>query len=439
MASRTKDAPEKNTRSLLKTVLLFILHQWLLLGMGVACLLAYFFPSVASHGGIIRAEYTILYAAVAIIFLVSGLSIPRDKLLTHVRNWRLHLLVQGFSYLFVPALMVALVQLIHATDNKGNIDDAILAGFTLLSCLPTTISSNVVMTRAAGGDEAAALVEVLVANIMGPFVTPGWTVTLLPKDRVFDPWRDGADGNLTEMYREVFQELGLTVLLPLIVGQVVRWTFPERTAWAVQRFYLGKISTACLILLVWCSFSTCFSTDALSSLSTPSILLTVFLNVALYLTFTVLCFTLCRPPKRLRTNRRFLRHILPPIPPGETIAICFCGPAKTTGLGIPLLYAMYKGGDMARNAKTSVPVILYTTEQIFCAHFMVRLFRRWLRRMEGKAGDRDREAGTAPEGEAASVDENDSPGAVEPMSVEQQPVMTGAELAGKGPVWTEPK
>ena len=33
-------------------------------------------------------------------------------------------------------------------------------------------------------------------------------------------------------------------------------------------------------------------------------------------------------------------------------------------------------------AKTSVPVILYTTEQIFCAHFMVKLFRWWSGRVE---------------------------------------------------------
>lgn len=39
---------------------------------------------------------------------------------------------------------------------------------------------------------------------------------------------------------------------------------------------------------------------------------------------------------------------------------------------------------MTMNAKTSVPVILYTTEQIFCAHFMVKLFQRWLAREEQK-------------------------------------------------------
>lgn len=37
-------------------------------------------------------------------------------------------------------------------------------------------------------------------------------------------------------------------------------------------------------------------------------------------------------------------------------------------------------------AKTSVPVILYTTEQIFCAHFVVHLFKRWKGKVLEKEG-----------------------------------------------------
>ena len=67
--------------------------------------------------------------------------------------------------------------------------------------------------------------------------------------------------------------------------------------------------------------------------------------------------------------------------PEETIAVCFCGPAKSTALGIPLLYAMWAPVDLFTKAKTAVPVLLYTTEQICVAHFFVQLFRRWLARM----------------------------------------------------------
>lgn len=56
--------------------------------------------------------------------------------------------------------MTGLVRLVDTTDHAEKIDRHVLAGYIILACLPTTIVSNVVMTRAAGGDEAAALVDV---------------------------------------------------------------------------------------------------------------------------------------------------------------------------------------------------------------------------------------------------------------------------------------
>lgn len=233
-----------------KRVLMLILHQWLLIGIGVVCVLAYFFPQVAKHGGIIRSEYSILYGVIAIIFLISGLSIPRQKLFTQLLNWRLHIVVQVISFLFIPALVLAVVHIILAGDPRGHIDRAVLAGYIFTACIPTTIASNVVMTRAAGGDDAAALVEVLIANILGPFVTAAWTVSLIPKTTEFDPWRYGG-GNMGSMYKNVFQQLGLSVLLPLFVGQLVRWTWPDRTAWVLQKTKLPKWASFCMLLLIW--------------------------------------------------------------------------------------------------------------------------------------------------------------------------------------------
>ncbi|KAE8154732.1 putative sodium bile acid cotransporter [Aspergillus avenaceus] len=376
-ASTSKDSYPR-----LKQLLLFILHQWLLIGIGAVCVLAYYFPDVAKHGGAIRSEYSILYGAMALIFLISGLSIPRQKLLLHFLNWRLHILVQAFSFLFIPALILAVVHIILAGDSDGVIDRAVLAGYVLTACIPTTIASNVVMTRSAGGDDAAALVEVLIANFLGPFITAAWTVTLLPQSAEFEPWRDSG-GDLSDMYRDVFKQLGLSVLLPLVVGQLVRWTWPDKTAHVLQKYHISKIGTVCLLLLVWSTFSSCFATGALQTLSTQSIIFTVCFNVALYIFLTVICFYLCRPPEILRSSR-YGKHVFQRIPAEETIAVCFCGPAKSTALGIPLLYAMWTPVDLYLKAKTSVPVLLYTTEQICIAHFFVHVFKRWKNRVNRK-------------------------------------------------------
>ncbi|RDW79167.1 uncharacterized protein DSM5745_06019 [Aspergillus mulundensis] len=365
-----------------KRIALFVLHQWLIIGIGVACLLGYFFPNVAKHGGIIRSEYSILYGAVAVVFLISGLSIPQDKLLRQLFNWRLHVLVQVTSFLFIPALVLAVVHAILAGDKAGRVDRGVLAGYIFTACIPTTIASNVVMTRSAGGDDAAALAEVLIANILGPFVTAGWTVTLLPASEEFDVWRDQNE-DLTAMYRDVFKQLGLAVLLPLAVGQVIRFLWPKKTGHIIQKYRIAKLGSFCLLLMIWSTFSSCFATGALQGLSTESIIFVVLFNIALYMFLTAVCFSISRPPQSLCSRTTFGGwQILRQMPAEETIAVCFCGPAKSTALGIPLLYAMWTPVDLYIKAKTSVPVLLYTTEQLFVAHFFVHAFKWWKRRIE---------------------------------------------------------
>ncbi|KAL4936449.1 hypothetical protein BDV06DRAFT_227884 [Aspergillus oleicola] len=402
-----------------KRIALFILHQWLIIGIGLACLLGYLFPNVAKHGGIIRSEYSILYGAVAIVFLISGLSIPQEKLVRQLFNWRLHFLVQVTNFLFIPAVVLAIVHAVLAGDKDGHIDRAVLAGYIFTACIPTTIASNVVMTRSAGGDDAAALMEVLIANILGPFVTAGWTITLLPATEEFDVWRD-QNSDLTAMYRDVFKQLGLAVLLPLAVGQVVRFIWPKQTSHIIQKFKIVKLGSACLLLMIWATFSSAFATGAIQDLSTESVIFVVLFNIALYIFLTIVCFSISRPPQSLCTRTKFGRwQLARPMPSEETIAVCFCGPAKSTALGIPLLYAMWTSVDLFIVAKTSVPVLLYTTEQMFVAHFFVHAFQWWKRRLERERID-----------ECESRNEDGGEGSDEPRSASLSEVTD--EVKGTG-------
>ncbi|KAH7065124.1 putative sodium bile acid cotransporter [Macrophomina phaseolina] len=333
----------------------------MIIGIGVVCALGYCFPHIAAHGGTIRSEYSILYGAVAVIFLISGLSIAGAKLVVHAGNWRLHMLVQGSSFVLCPLTMWGFVAAIDAGDTGGKVDRVVLVGYLLTACIPTTIASNVVMTRAAGGDEAAALVEVLLGNVVGPAVSPAFTVALMPRTEGFAMWRD-VSGDLSEMYRSVFRLLGLSVYVPLAVGQLVRWRWPDVTARTMQRFQLNKVGTFCLLLLIWSSFSTCFETSALQELSTQTVVLIVFFNIGIYLFWTIICFLLARIPDR------------------KQLPSAFADRRRRLGLGIPLVYAMWTEYSTEVKARMSVPMILYTTEQVFCAHILVHAFKRWVRR-----------------------------------------------------------
>ncbi|KAH9906449.1 putative sodium bile acid cotransporter [Xylariomycetidae sp. FL2044] len=390
---------------ILKNVLGFFWDNWLTLGFGLGCLLGYFFPNVAARGGVIRSEYSILYGAIGLIFLINGMQLSPEKLKEHVMNWRLHIIVQGISLVIVPVTQLIIIRIVIAAGgvSSGTIDTTIIVGMVVVSCIPTTIASNVVMTRNAGGDEAAAIIEVIIGNVIGSFLSPWLIYGFLPRDPAFDSIQPAGPSTLGPMYANVMMQLGLSVLLPLALGQALRWTVPKQVVWTLRRFYLAKLCSVFLMLVAWSTFSGAFQTGALTSIPKASIIFNVFMNIAEYILFTAICYSVSQPPDRLarlinphaadsrigsRLPSRLRRAVtVTKMPREQVVAVCLCGAAKTTTLGIPLAAAMWSQLDNYTISAIQVPVLLYTVEQVFVAQFLTIFFKRWLRKGSKETGD----------------------------------------------------
>ena len=110
----------------------------------------------------------------------------------------------------------------------------------------------------------------------------------------------------------------------------------------------------------------------------------VFISVALYALWTVICVLL----SRLWLDKR------------DTIAVAYCVPAKTPAMGVPLASVMFAGLPAITASKIQIPMVIFQGLQIAAGSLMTIVFRKWIRadekrkELEGDNGGDDQDANT---------------------------------------------
>jgi sodium/bile acid cotransporter 7 len=316
----------------------FLLRYWFLIGLVLVIALASVVPWMGAHGGPLYPHIT-LHMAVAGAFLISGLTLPLTQLRTAAGHLRLHAFIQLFCFVLIPALMWLALPLI--TQSGASL--AIAQGFIVLACLPITIASCVIFTRAAGGNEAGALCNSVLGNLIGLIITPALLLLLL-----------GTHGEAP--ITDVFKQLSVEVLLPLTVGQILRLLAGKR---AVVFERLRQIPSVLLLYLIFCVFCATFSATAAVdtgrniavTISAAAILHGVLLALSWWLSgLTVFRFT--------RADR---------------IAALFCSTQKTIALGVPLLSILYEHHPQL--AWLTLPLVCYHPLQLVVSGVLAARFR----------------------------------------------------------------
>jgi len=370
------DSPRSSTHApspamALHHVLSVLRKNWMLVGVVLSIAGARAAPAVGARDGPLHPDITVKYLAVALIFFLSGLGLRPRQLAGAVANVPLHALIQGFTLVAVPIF----VRYVVAPFLYGaGLDRWLCEGLVAVSCLPPPVSSAVILTKAAGGNEAAAIFNSAFGSLLGVLITPIELVALVDAGGASSNTTGaGASGALLATLGRVFRQLFVTVVIPLFCGQVAR---PRLEAWLDRaKPPLSEIGQATLLLIIFTTFCDTFSGgESVESSRRGALAVTGVVVLSLQLVFLGAVFMLTATTK---IRRR-------PLPPGDVICALFCASHKSLTLGIPVMKIVFP--DHPRFGLLSAPLLMYHPIQIVLGGVLAPSVRAWARRRAEPAG-----------------------------------------------------
>ncbi|MBN3316528.1 NTCP7 protein, partial [Atractosteus spatula] len=292
--------------------------EWFIIGIVLVITFAKLEPSIGVKGGPLKPEITITYVAVTLIFFNSGLSLKTEELTSALMHVRLHLFVQIFTLVFFPAATWLFLQFLAFT----NINKWLLIGLQTVGCMPPPVSSAVILTKAVGGNELGSSSSV-------PFSS-------------------------------IFSQLFMTVVVPLIIGQIVQRYSKE---WLERKkLPFGTISSCVLLMIIYTTFCDTFSNPTID-LDKFSLIVVILIIFSIQLGFMLLTFLFSTGKKSGFT-------------PADTVAIMFCATHKSLTLGIPMMKIVFAGHEHL--SLISIPLLIYHPTQILLGSVLVHSIKSWM-------------------------------------------------------------
>ncbi|NXX90024.1 NTCP7 protein, partial [Centropus bengalensis] len=321
--------------------------EWFILGIAVVIAAARLEPGVGVKGGPLKPEITITYIAVSAIFFNSGLSLKTEELTSALMHVKLHLFVQIFTLVFFPTAIWLFLQLLSITP----INEWLLKGLQTVGCMPPPVSSAVILTKAVGGNEAAAIFN----SAFGSFLVSN--TVFIARALIF-LFLLGSSSSVP--FTSIFSQLFMTVVVPLIIGQIVRRYIKDWLERKKPPF--GAISSCVLLMIIYTTFCDTFANPNID-LDKFSLIIIVFIIFSIQMSFMFLTFLFST-----RNNSGFT--------PADTVAIIFCSTHKSLTLGIPMLKIVFAGYEHL--SLISVPLLIYHPAQILLGSLLVPTIKSWM-------------------------------------------------------------
>ena len=351
---------EINERSCISKVLSFVGEYWFFLGLYVGISLSYLYPDLGKTGGYIRSEWTVKYGCIIFVFFLNGLSIKTKEFLKEILHIRLHLFIQFSSLCFIPFT----IYFLHKFFLKISLNEILVCGLILLGSGSTTISSNVIMTKNAMGNENGALINAILGNILSVFISPILILYFVKHSSIFHQF---FSNEKSVDYQSVIQELILIVLIPFLLGQIIHSIWRKQIDFLRNKCQFSQLTNVTLLIVIWSVFSTSFANEIFKKISGKDLLLLIFVDLTLYLSFSLIIFVISRLVIRFCEYSK-----------EDSIAITFCGSMKSVAMVISLVNCFFQKEDEQIIAVVLLPAIIYHLQQLILSPFLVILFQKWI-------------------------------------------------------------
>ncbi len=299
--------------------------------------LAYFVPF--SQIGIINLS-TVCSWGISFIFFFYGVKLNLKQLKSDLSNFKLHILVQGATFLIFPVIVI-LIKPFFSLANQ-----TLWLALFFLSALPSTVSSSVVMVSIAKGNIPSAIFNATLSGLIGIIITPLW-MSLFIRRAVGDFDFSGVIINLIQQ-----------ILLPVILGLFMhKWWSPFFTK---HKHVLAWFDKSVILLVVYNSFGKSFTGGVFDSFGVWQIVMILAIVVSLFFIVYGIIDAVAK-----------LGHFSQ----ADRITALFCGSKKSLVHGTVMVNVLFAG--MGSIGLFLVPVMMYHAFQLVIISFFANRFFKY--------------------------------------------------------------
>jgi solute carrier family 10 (sodium/bile acid cotransporter), member 7 len=276
---------------------------------------------------------------IAVLFWLYGARLSPQQAWHGVRRWQLHLLVLATTFVVFPILGLAARGLVPWLINLD-----LYNGLLFLCLVPSTVQSSIAFTSIARGNVSAALVSASLSNIIGIALTPLLVVLLMNTS-------GGARMDATAI-----RDVGLQLLLPFIVGQLMR---PWIADWVARHTVVTKaVDRGSILLVVYTAFSMGMVEHIWRSVDAWQLIAVAVVNGLLLVVVLVYTWGIGR---------------LVGLDRGDGIVLLFCGSKKSLASGVPMALVFFPAATVG---VIMLPLMIFHQIQlVVCTVIASRLSR----------------------------------------------------------------